>query len=115
MQGGAAPNCEMDYPECCAALDNLPCRGLSESACGAHEYCKPVFGTHFSPAAGGTGGAPERTYLGCFSFCAGIGDLEACTYDPSAPTNCYLVPDQAVPDGWPRLSCSSAPLDQCDL
>lgn len=110
--GGAA--CDSIIPECCSAPDHLPCRGLSRPDCTELEYCKPVLGVPYDPAMSGEGGGPEPTYLGCYSFCGGVSQIEACTYDEDAPTACYHVPDQAVPDGWTRVSCSSDKLAQCE-
>lgn len=113
-QGGVAvnPECvaEFGFAECCEAADHLPCRNLPESECAKREYCSLVRGQAWSPSEeGGTGneqtiGTGPQLFLGCKSECRGSVEEFTCTYSPSAPDECYLVPTTGIPDGWVALS-----------
>lgn len=111
--GGGACEDFVNPVECCSVPDHLPCRGLVEADCVQREYCKAVRGIRYDPTVTGEGGASESTYLGCYSFCYGLPQVESCTYEPGAATDCFRVPDYAVPDGWIRVPCSPTDLTQC--
>lgn len=113
-EGGNAAECLLEEA-CCAVPDHMPCRSMTEVECGSLEYCKRVYGVPYDgePTSAEGGAAAAGTYLGCYSVCTGITELEACTYDKEIPERCYRVPNSATPDGWARISCSGSDVSNC--
>jgi hypothetical protein len=102
-----APRCGGADSECCED-EPLPCQGLSEAECSTLEQCEPIRGKPYRAGdldgEGGSAAAPFDDYLGCRSACRGPGgDAISCTFDPAAPSDCYMIGTTAGPDGWTEV------------
>ena len=101
--GSAGQDCQSLELEC-QALDELECELLA----GCFEVRGALWEGDIEECL-----AKQRQFLGCRAGCLASPTVPTCIYQPSAPQDCYCLPEASVPTGWEELFECQIPMGFC--